>query len=68
MDKIKNILEEILEVEVNENISMDNCEEWDSANHVFIILELQEVFDTKIPVDMIDKLRSYNDIKKFLNL
>lgn len=68
MDKLRNILEEILEIEINEETSINNCEEWDSANHVFIILEIQEVFGVKIPVEIIDKLRSYSDIKKFLNL
>lgn len=48
MNNIIKILEEVLECEVNIDTNSENCEEWDSMNHVNIILELQDYYRIKI--------------------
>ncbi|MCO4314538.1 acyl carrier protein [Pectobacterium versatile] len=66
MRKLNDILEEVLECEFFDDISKDNCESWDSINHVNIILELQDEYDIKIDHQDIDKLLSYNSILNYL--
>ncbi|MGJ0338606.1 acyl carrier protein [Aliarcobacter cryaerophilus] len=65
-NKIKKILEEVLDVEINENISSENCEDWDSMNQVNIVLELQDEFGIKIPMDDVMKLNSYSSILEYV--
>ncbi len=65
-NKIKKILEEVLDVEINENISSENCEDWDSMNQVNIVLELQDEFGIKIPMDDVMKLNSYSNILEYI--
>lgn len=65
-NRIKKILENVLEISVDENISSLNCEDWDSMNQVNIILELQEEFGIKIPMDDVMKLNSYSSILDYI--
>lgn len=66
MRNLNEILEEVLECEFFDDISKDNCESWDSINHVNIILELQDEYDIKIDHHDIDKLLSYRTILSYL--
>lgn len=67
LSKIVKILEDVLECDVDQYTSIDNCDEWDSMNHVNIILELQEEFNIKIPFEEIDKLKSLKAIEFYIN-
>lgn len=64
--KVIKILEQILEVEVSLESSSDVLDEWDSLNHVRIILEIEEVFGTKIHFNDIPKLKNVNAIVSYL--
>ncbi|TKY80200.1 acyl carrier protein [Pectobacterium polonicum] len=66
MRNLNEILEEVLECTFFDDISKDNCESWDSINHVNIILELQDEYDIKISPQDIDKLLSYQSILHYL--
>lgn len=66
VSKIIEILKDVLECDVNQYTAVDNCEEWDSMNHVNIILEIQEEFNIKIPFEEIDKLKSVKSIEYYL--
>jgi len=63
-DKIINLVSEVLENPVKENSTKDNTDNWDSLNHIKIVMELQDKFEIKIPAKDIDKLLS---IKKIIN-
>ncbi|AYF43043.1 acyl carrier protein [Halobacteriovorax sp. BALOs_7] len=65
-NKITEILTETLECEVNENTSMESCEEWDSFNHINIIIELKSQFNIDIPTDDISLLNSYSNIVNYI--
>lgn len=64
--QIKKILEEVLETDIDFNTSTENCDAWDSMNQVNIILEIQEVFNIKIPMDKAMSLNSYQAIQEYL--
>ena len=68
MNKLIKLLEEVLECELNEDSDSENCEEWDSMNHVNIILELQDTYEIKISSTEIDKLKSVKMISNYLQL
>lgn len=65
-DKIINILGEVLETSVDENSTQDNSENWDSLNHVKLIIELQDAFGLKIAAKDIDKLLSVKEIIDYI--
>jgi acyl carrier protein len=52
--QIKNVLKTVLGLEnVEDNISQQNCENWDSLRHLNLIIELEEVFNVSFePEDM----------------
>ncbi|MBA0195219.1 hypothetical protein AB6D30_07735 [Pectobacterium brasiliense] len=66
MRNVKEILEDVLECNIYDELSKDNCENWDSINHVNIILSLQSEYNIKIEHHYIDKLLSYKSIREYL--
>ncbi|EDP6895098.1 acyl carrier protein [Campylobacter lari] len=58
------ILENILEVKVDENsnLSMQNCKNWTSLNHIDIIMSLEEEFEIKFSKDELSQLKSQNEL------
>lgn len=52
---------------INEETDMQNTKEWDSLNHVKIIIALSKKFNIKIQTSDYDKLISIKSIKNFLN-
>lgn len=53
--------------QINDEIEMQNTKEWDSLNHVKIIIALSKKFNVKIQTSDYDKLTSFKSIKNFLN-
>ncbi|EOI0734720.1 TPA: acyl carrier protein [Campylobacter jejuni] len=60
------ILENILETKVDENtnLSMENCKNWTSLNHIDIIMSLEEEFEIKFSKDELSQLKSQNELLK----
>ncbi|EAL5741299.1 acyl carrier protein, partial [Campylobacter lari] len=58
------ILENILEAKVDEksNLSMQNCKNWTSLNHIDIIMSLEEEFEVKFSKDELSQLKSQNEL------
>ncbi|MBT0822400.1 acyl carrier protein [Campylobacter lari] len=63
-NKFYEILENILEVKVDENsnLSMQNCKNWTSLNHIDIIMSLEEEFEIKFSKDELNQLKSQNEL------
>ena len=51
---------------IDEKTDMQNAKEWDSLNHVKIIIALSKKFNIKIQTSDYDKLVSIKSIKIFL--
>ncbi len=66
------IISEILEEKVTETTDRNSAKNWDSLNHIKIVLALQAKFGVKLNVDEIANTFSVNDfynlVEKKLNL
>ncbi|EPF7653005.1 TPA: acyl carrier protein [Vibrio vulnificus] len=62
MNKIIEIISQVLGTSVDENSSMENVEAWDSFNHVMIMIELKSEFDFELGQDEFDKFTSIQAI------
>ena len=58
-EKVKEILSTLLEEEINEDVSMNNCTKWDSMKHIEIITTLEEELGVSFEIEDIPKLVSY---------
>lgn len=65
-NKIIEILSQTFACEINEDSNTDNSPNWDSLNHVRMILELQQNFKIKINHNEIATLKSVKEIENFL--
>lgn len=66
MERLIEILTDILETEINEYTTKDDVETWDSLNHVRIISEIQDEFNIRIPLKDINSLISVKAIQQYL--
>ena len=67
--KIQNILTTILDIdflEHGESIDIFNCDEWDSMNHMKLILELERTFSITFSDDEVFEMTSFNEIYKII--
>ena len=64
--KIMEIVIEILGIRIrndNKKITREDCSEWDSMNHLKIILSIEDTFGFKFQDNEIMNVRSTEDIK-----
>ncbi len=69
ISKLQDVMSSILEISpetVNENLTVDTCDTWDSMNHMNLILALEEAYHIKIGDDVAMDLLNYTDIRKYL--
>ena len=48
--------------DISDDISQNNCENWNSLRHLNLIVELESVFDISIEPEEIAKMKSLNEI------
>lgn len=66
---IKKIFSRVLKISLNEiknNLSRENCKNWDSMNHVRLVLEIEKELGIKIDNNDAIDLDNYETIIKFL--
>ena len=64
-EKIRQVMADILDMEpsgIDDDTSMDNVEGWDSANHISLVLALEEEFDATFDVSEIEEMTSFYSI------
>tara|TARA_B100000131_G_C17596740_1_gene401625 strand:+ start:286 stop:501 length:216 start_codon:yes stop_codon:yes gene_type:complete len=66
-EKVLKLLGEVLEKNIKLNDSADNVSNWDSLNHLRIILEIENEFDISIEHEIIPDLNSVKKILDYLN-
>lgn len=62
---IKRVMADILNIaedSINEDTSSDNTEGWDSANHIQLVIALEEEFSISFDVQELEAMVSYPDI------
>ena len=64
-EKFMSTVAEILETDISE-LSMDieykNFEKWDSLHMMNLVMELEEVFDTSIPLEKLAGVKKLSDL------
>jgi acyl carrier protein len=63
--KIKQIMADIFHTDpqrIGDQTSMDNTEHWDSANHISLVLALEEEFSIAFDVAEIETMTSFPDV------
>jgi acyl carrier protein len=69
-NKVKEILAIILEVnvsEINDSFSQQSCSNWDSLNHLNLIIALEEAFDVSFDPEEISLMIDINNIIFHIN-
>ena len=71
MDSLLTLIAKILKIKktrININSSITSIKQWDSVNHINIIIEIERKFKKKINPDIASELTSIKKIKKFLKI
>lgn len=62
---IKRVMADVLDLNVNaisDDTSVENTPKWDSANHIQLVLALEEEFSVSFDVSELESMISYFDI------
>ena len=61
--KILELLKAVFKVDdIDETCSQQNCEKWDSMNHLDLVVELEMEFGISLEPEEIAVMRSYDDV------
>ena len=47
-EEIMDVMRAVLKTDVDENTSQNNCEKWDSMNHLNLVIELEDTFEVEL--------------------
>ena len=69
-DRILQVMSKAFKEIVNEESNMDSVDNWDSLNHVNMIVMLEREFNIEIPDDVVGNMTSYKlvelNVKKYV--
>lgn len=63
--KLFEILSDVLEIDiekVNESLSQDNTDDWDSVTHLTLIAEIEDEFEISLEPEDIEKMKNVTAI------
>lgn len=63
--RVRQVMADILQLDparIDESTSMDSVEHWDSANHINLVLALEEAFGIAFDVAEIEAMTSFADV------
>lgn len=63
--RVREVMADILQIDeasIGDGTSMDTVEQWDSANHINLVLALEEAFGVSFDVAEIEAMTSYPDV------
>ena len=67
--KVVAIFADIFQVEIEsdvEDIHRDEIEAWDSVNHLRLVVEIEEVFETSLSDEEVTMIASLRDVERLL--
>ena len=67
--RLKNIMANVFGVqveEINEMTSVDNCEEWDSFQHMSLLVAIEEEFGLILDDEEVLRMQDFNSIINIL--
>ena len=69
IEKLKNVFVTILEIDlslVNDDLKYQSIAQWDSINQMFLISEIENVFEVEIDSDDVLEIDSFTHAKEIL--
>jgi acyl carrier protein len=66
-EKLIKLINNILNCDVTIDSDKNNTNNWDSLNHIKIIIDIKEEFNVDIPFNDIDRLTSVKSIVTYLS-
>jgi len=69
-NQLKHVFSSILEIDaslINDDLKYQENPSWDSINHMFLISEIENVFDIEIDADDILEMKSFYHTKEVLS-
>ena len=60
-EEIMDVMRAVLKTDVDENTSQNNCEKWDSMNHLNLVIEVE------LEPNEISLMKSFSDIKNIIS-
>ena len=70
MAELKKIVAKVLNIEeirVNDSLTMENAEQWDSFNHLLLISEIEKNLGITFSIQEVEKIRSFKDIMEIVS-
>ncbi len=52
--------------ELNEDTAYGQFEKWDSIMHMRLVMEIEEEYDTDIPIDEVPNIRTLKDFYRYV--
>lgn len=68
-EKLKEIVAKVLLIDkakINDEMSREDMEEWDSMAHLMLVSEVESAFEVMMSDDDIVEIQTFGDIKKVL--
>jgi acyl carrier protein len=66
MEKLKNLVSKVLQInidQVDEHLSRDTADQWDSFNHLLLISEIEKEFGITFNIMEIEQIKLYTDLE-----
>jgi len=67
--KLNQLIAEVLDLkieEINDDVSPENTDSWDSFNALVMVTELEETFNVSFTMDEVYEVKKVSDIKEIL--
>lgn len=68
LQQLSEIFEDVFneQVIINNSTTKDDLEQWDSLNHLNLIVEIEDKFDVSFKTNEIEEMKSVKDILRIL--
>jgi acyl carrier protein len=69
-DKLKEIIADTFDIdedEINDEMTSDSVERWDSLNHLRLVTALEDEFDIKLTMEDVNTMVDYPKIVEFVS-
>ena len=69
MQELINFIASVMEVdpsELSEETAYGTIAKWDSLMHMKLVMEIEEEFDTEIPIDEVANIKTIKDFYKYI--
>ncbi|MBS3105524.1 acyl carrier protein [Candidatus Woesearchaeota archaeon] len=68
MDSLKQIVSRVLNIDsINENVSRNNTEEWDSFNHLLLISEIEKELKVKFTMLEVEQIKTFKELQEVVS-